>query len=198
MLGLGCGVALLWPATRLSQEPPEGGLSGVLSSVLMDLIVVQVPVQAVLLPLVVLARWPLGVVLTLGLHALAWGVLVGAILSAALARIRWRGKPDGDHAWVWMLVFFAMVLAAPMGEIVILGAGATGRSLDQPSLVEWWWLMSPATGGLEITRPRPWAGAELALVHEHVVAAAIVLGAGLLAWTGLTIGARVARGRGRA
>ncbi len=198
MLGLGCGVALLWPATRLSQEPPEGGVGGVLGSVLMDLIVVQVPVQAVLLPLVVLARWPLGVVLSLGLNALAWGVLVGALLAAALCRIRWRGKPDGDHAGVWMLVFFAIVLAAPMGEIVVLGAGATGRSLDQPSMVEWWWLMSPATSGLEITRPRPWAGAEVALVPEHVTAAAIVLGTGLAAWSALLIGARVAHRRGRA
>jgi len=187
LLGLGTGVALLWPATRLSQEPPEGGLGGAASAMLKDFVVVQVPVQAVLLPLVVLARWPLGVVLTLGLFALAWGVMVSMILTFGVSRLRWRGNPAGEPAWAWMLGFFAIVLAAPLGEIMILGAGATGRSLDQPSMVEWWWLMSPATSGLEITRPRPWVGAEVALVPAHLIAAGIILGAGLLGWSAIAV-----------
>ncbi len=187
MLALGCGVALLWPATRLSQQPPEGGVRGSASSLLMDLVVVQVPVQAVVLPLVALARWPLGVVLSLAFQSFAWSLLIAGVLAVALSRVRHAGRPAGDRAWVWMLGFFAIVFAAPMGEIVILGAGATGRSLEEPALVEWWWLMSPATAGLEITRPRPWVGAELAFLPEHIVAALIVLVAGGLVWAGLAM-----------
>ena len=185
MLALGCGIALLWPATRLSQAPPEGGVRGAAGSMLMDLVVVQVPVQAVVLPLAALARWPLGVVLSLALQSFAWSFLVAGLLALALSRLKNSGRLKGDHAWVWMLGFFAIVFAAPMGEIVVLGAGATGRSLEQPALVEWWWLMSPATAGLEITRPRPWVGAELAFLPEHLAAACIVLAAGALVWTGV-------------
>lgn len=190
MLGLGSGVALLWPATRLSQEPPEGGLGGAASAMLKDLVVVQVPVQAVLLPLVVLARWPLGVVLTLGLQALAWGVLISAVLAWGVSRLRWKEHPTGERPWAWMLGFFTLVLAAPLGEIMILGAGSTGRSLDQPSMVEWWWLLSPATSGLEITRPRPWVGAEMAFVPEHLIATGFVLGIGLLGWFAIALSVR--------
>jgi hypothetical protein len=195
LLVLGAGVALLWPATRLSQVPPEGGLAGAAKAMVQDFIVVQVPVQAVLLPLVVLARWPTGVVLALSAHALAWGLLVGALLAVGISRLRAERTAAGDRPWVWMLVFFTIVLAAPLAEIIILGAGATGEALAQPSMIEWWWLGSPATAGLEITRPRPWAGAAASITPSHIIVAAIVGGVGLCVWgaIGLAVVARKVR-----
>lgn len=188
LLVLGTGIALLWPATRLSQEPPEGSLAGAASGTLKDMVVVQVPVQAVLLPLVLLARWPLGVVFALSMHALAWTVLVGGVLSLALSRLRQERAAPGDRPWIWMLVFFFMVLAAPLAEIVVLGAGATGSALDAPSSIEWWWLASPATAGLEITRPRPWAGSAAVAEPAHLLVAAVVGGIGLGMWGVLGLG----------
>jgi hypothetical protein len=194
MLVLGTGIALLWPATRLSQEPPEGGLGGSAMGTLKDIVVVQIPVQAVLFPLVLLARWPLGVVLALSAHAMAWSLLVGGLIALALSRLRHDATEPGDRPWVWMLVFFTIVLAAPMAEIVLLGAGATGSALDVPSSIEWWWLGSPATAGLEITRPRPWAGAAAIAEPAHLLSAGLVGLAGLVLWVGIGLGV-VARQR---
>jgi len=171
------GATLLWPMTRLSQLPPEERPVG---SVLKDLVVVLLPVQALIWPhaLGMLSGWPLGVVAAIALCIGAWACVGGGVLAVAYVTM----KPDagaGVRA-VWMLVFVALVIGPPVwfllgGGYAVTGAGPT---LEPPSGR----MLSPLTAVIEITRDRAWTGrpAQVGGGHWRPLVATLALGGLLL------------------
>lgn len=107
------GMIVLWPMTRLSQASPERNS---LVSTLVDLIVVQVPVQIVIWPLHVLANWPLDIVAAVAAMMGAWGVLTAGVLALALGgrEIRTVRDPRLGGRVVWTVVFVAAIMTAPI------------------------------------------------------------------------------------
>lgn len=111
------GMVLLWPMVRLSQERPRGSP---VAAALADWFVIQLPVQMVVWPLIVLANWPVGTVGALSALFALWGLLVAGVLALAYtfaggpgdesgaAGAAWRGR------WVWMAGLVVLTLAAPV------------------------------------------------------------------------------------
>lgn len=163
------GVALLWPMTRLSQEPPSVRPGRIMRAVGQDLIVLLVPAQAIIWPQLAMAAWPLPVVAALACSLTAWALLIGSLLAMA------QMLAGARRGW-WMLAFVAI---AGLGPLVALGPGGMGhadRSFD------WWWMTSPITTGFELSRDRPWTGAAAAVADGHWRAIAFVGALAAFGW----------------
>jgi hypothetical protein len=125
------GMVLLWPMVRLSQERPRGWP---VASALADWFVVQLPVQMVVWPLIVLANWPVGTVGALSALFALWGLLVAGVLALAYTFAGGPGDESGAESgaagaawrgrWVWMAGMVVLALAAP----VLLAATWTPES----------------------------------------------------------------------
>ena len=149
------GMGVLWPALRLAQAAPRRPLP----SVLKDLVVVLLPVQAIVWPLALsrLAGYPLPVVSAIALGFIAWGGLVGGLMLFAMSSI---GERTPVLRMTWALAFIALLLIGP-----IAGLGTDPR--PDPTAAETVWLLSPATGVLELTRPREASGLPARVLPEH-------------------------------
>lgn len=179
------GIALLWPAFRLSQHPPEHPVRDVLR----DLFVLLVPAQAVIWPhaLRVLADWPLPVLLAIAACFASWALLVGGVIAMANT-----GRAAGRARGLWTLVLLVAVLGAPALGVTL---GITGPArLDAPRPG---WMLSPITAVLEITRDRDDAGTTVPVTTTHwrTLAAVACVGGAMLCLAGAT---RVAPARRRA
>lgn len=148
------GATILWPMTRLSQVSPEKSAVG---STLADLVVVLLPMQMVIWPLTFLARWPTGIVASVGLLLAAWTLLAGGVLALALSGRRVADAGASGLGWrsVWMTAFLALALCAPG----LMLAKSSGASTSDP-IVEvasarpwpaWLPMLSPLTAVTQIT-----------------------------------------------
>lgn len=144
------GVAVLWPMVRLSQQfPRRRNLS-----LLADLVVLLIPVQAVVWPMPLLTHWPLevaaGVVVTIG----SWAFLSAGVLSLAY------GVGESVPRWWWMVGCVAVAIAAPAADLWIrgLGGGPTASMVALWSpLTAVWGLASAPSGLMPVMQSWEWA-----------------------------------------
>lgn len=163
------GMVVLWPMVRLSQVSPRRNS---LVSTLADLVVVQLPVQIVVWPLVVLANWPLDIVMAIAAMMWAWGVLTGGVLALALGGAPIEHPRDGRlfGRAVWMGVLLAILMSGPLASSVLYARGVacpnwltmispitaipalTGKGLIGPSApvsqVQWDAIVATLSGGV--------------------------------------------------
>ena len=129
-----CGLSVLWPMTRLSQMPPERPLR----AMLIDLVALLAPVQAVVWPMPLLTTWTLGIAAGLNLMIASWGLLAGVLVA--------HGSASRSMATRTLLMMGAVFLAgaAPALALFIGSAGS-------PSMPGWWEMLSPITATLALT-----------------------------------------------
>lgn len=127
------GVALLWPALRLSQMFPRERWR----SLLADMAVLLVPVQAVLWPMMLLTHWPAEVVGALSASAASW-----AVLSAGVLALAYGG--GGSHAS--RVIAMTWLLAVALGPLAMLVFWPGGPSMAPG----WLGLASPLTSAYRL------------------------------------------------
>lgn len=71
------GIAILWPTLRLCQSTPRKPAVAALA----DAIVVLVPAQILIWPMVLMLSWPISVVAAIATASLSWGMLAMAAIS---------------------------------------------------------------------------------------------------------------------
>ncbi|MEM9560868.1 MAG: hypothetical protein AAF995_11215 [Planctomycetota bacterium] len=185
LVAIAIGIGVLWPMLRLSQVPPDR--RRVLREVLRDLLVMVPPAAAVVLPqsLPFLANWPIEVILSVVALLAAWSLVAGGLVALGYATARADGT--GRSGTIWMLAVVALVAAGP----IVLGVRAPARDESARPVA----LVSPVSGVMELTRPRPASGSSAAVSGEHwrAIGWVALSGAGLLAG-----GVGLSRGRGSA
>ncbi len=180
---MGAGLCLLWPMLRLSQPLAPRPVG---AAVAKDIAVLITPAQAVLWPqaMFFLAAWPLEVIGACSAILAAWTLLVGAVLSAALAHVGLiessrAGRTAAAPRALWTLAIVALVSAGPLlglGAPAPTGAPGTTRDANLAMLA------SPVTAMLEITSPRPWSGQAAAALPVHWRAVGVTSALAVLAW----------------
>ncbi len=152
-------IVVAWPLLRLSQARPRG--SGC-AATLKDVLIVLVPLQAVLWPQAILARWPVTVIAAVSALMAAWTLMCGGLIALALGPRTQdpEGLPDAEIT----RPDSARGRVAAMTAIIGLGAvgGALAFVLDaalRPAPIvrdpgAWWMMLSPHTGIAELTRDR--------------------------------------------
>lgn len=130
------GMTVLWPMTRLSQATPRG--HPVLSA-LLDLMVVQAPIQIVIWPLTILANWPHDIVFGLSTLLASWGVVTGGVVALGLSGR--RAESFGDRGlWGrggWMIVALLIAFGAVLGQWTFKAVGSPAPA--------WMTMSSPVT-----------------------------------------------------
>lgn len=185
LMAAAAGMVVLWPMVRLSQRRDPRPLAGAVQ----DLVVVQVPVQAIIWPQVMwwLAHWSVSVVLASSLMMLAWGLIVAGLL--ALAQLGPSGDPGrGDErlavpmATRWMAV---MALVAVLG----MAPALTVRSIDPralgdavPRRHEPAMMFSPITAAYELTRTRAWMGVPPRITRSEWIGIGATFGVAGVIW----------------
>lgn len=112
------GLAVLWPMVRLSQVFPSRGARSLLG----DMAVLMLPVQALLWPMPLLTHWRFEVVAALALLLVSWMMLVSGVLMLAYAgggHGAGAGRTSVASRTGWMLLVIA--LAAVPGLVGALG-----------------------------------------------------------------------------
>ncbi len=107
------GVCALWPMVRLSQAGPASPVGAALA----DLLVLVVPAQGVLWPMVWLAKWPWTIGAGLATLIVSWGALVGSVVAAGSAR------DDPGARTAWMLLVLAATAGAPAALALAIWVG---------------------------------------------------------------------------
>lgn len=181
---LAIGVMIFWPLLRLSQTSPDEGAP---IAVLKDLAIVLIPLQAVVWPQMVLARWTPDIVLATALAMIAWAFLVGGVLAMGIRSDRtWRSS--------WMALIVAMVLG---GATISVLAGQSPPDLLRPrNAVAAPVLVLASGAGLvaDISADRSWSGGWALALPEHWRAIWSTFAVGSLVWV---VAALVARGERR-
>ena len=156
------GAVLLWPMMRLSQLVPRERR---VVSVLKDLVVVLLPVQALVWPhaLGMLSGWPLSVVAGVALCIAAWACVSAGVL--AVAYVTMPTNPSAGVRLAWMLTLLLIVGGVPLWLLLSGGYTLTEAppSLD-PARGR---MLSPLTSIVEITRDRAWSGRSAKIGAGH-------------------------------
>jgi len=176
------GITVLWPMVRLSQVAPQHPVRAAVG----DLVVMLPPAYALILPQAFwfLSDWPIAVVLAVAGAFTVWGVLVGGVLALALATVRQVGRVS------WMLVILAVTLGAP----VLLGVGLVGSPARATNADPTpWWMASPVTAVLDITRPRDATGRSARVAARHWRELGATAAVGGIAWILAGVAAGFAR-----
>ncbi|MGH7244521.1 MAG: hypothetical protein ACREJD_14005 [Phycisphaerales bacterium] len=154
---LAIGVMIFWPLMRLNQAAPEDGAP---IAVLKDLAIVLIPLQAVVWPQMVLARWTPDVVLATSLAMIAWAFLIGGLLAIGTRSNRtWRSA--------WMATIVALVIG---GASISILAGQVSPDLLRPRHADAAPALVLASGaGLvaDISADRSWSGSWALAMPEH-------------------------------
>jgi hypothetical protein len=129
-----CGLCVLWPMVRVSQAPPVRPVR----AMLVDLVAMLAPVQAVVWPMPLLTTWTLSIAAGLNLMIASWALLAGVIVAHGSASRSMVTRT------LLMLVAVALVGAAP-------GLGLYLGSVGSRALPGWWEMLSPITATLELT-----------------------------------------------
>lgn len=144
------GLTLLWPMLRLSQEPPRR----VTPSLLGDLLVLTLPVQAALWPMPLLTHWPISIVAAIAGASLSWTIFAAGLLAIAL-----RGG-SARARWIAMACMIGVVSAFPMirftAPAIISDDAWWWARLGSPATIVW--ALTDAPGSLKpMMRPAEWA-----------------------------------------
>jgi hypothetical protein len=174
MVCIAAGIVIVWPLIRLSQHRDEQPIGGMVH----DLIVLLVPVQAVVWPQTMwwLARWPLEIVAALALEFTAWSLVIGGVLVMAYASERPRCAASSRADLLRRSGWMAALVVLALGPGVAAAAGG-----DAP--VRWWWMLSPITGVLELTRDRSWSGISNVIYPGHWRMIGVTAAAAIPLWT---------------
>lgn len=166
MLFVMVGLAVLWPVLRLSQRPHR---ESPVSDVARDLGVMCIPAFVIVWPQIILAGWPIAVVLAVCAVLLVWGVTSGIIL------LWWHRYSRGGWAGRAIAVLAVTLLSGgiPLG-LLLLG----GLDLSRPgpeAMTGWMW--SPHTAVWEVLRARVFSGqpALVGVSHWRILGAQAVL-----------------------
>lgn len=169
---LAVGVMVFWPLMRLSQAAPDEGAP---IAVLKDLAIVLIPLQAVVWPQMVLARWNPDIVLATSLAMTGWGFLIGGLLAMGTrSNVTWRSA--------WMAVILTLVIG---GAVISILAGQTPPDLLRPLRPEAAPVLVLASGaGLvaDISADRSWSGSWALALPEHWRAIWCTFAAGAAVW----------------
>jgi hypothetical protein len=144
------GVAVLWPMVRLSQQFPKRRHL----SLLADLVVLLIPVQAVVWPMPLLTHWPLDVTAAVVVSIASWALLSAGVLAFAY------GAGSAVPRWCLMIGCVAVAIAAPAADLWIrgLGGGPTASivALWSP-LTAVWGVTSAPSGLMPVMQRWEWA-----------------------------------------
>jgi len=169
---LAIGVMVFWPLIRLSQAAPDESAP---VSVLKDLAIVLIPLQAVVWPQMVLARWTPDIVLATSLAMIAWAFLIGGLLAMGTRSNRtWRSA--------WMAAIVALVVG---GATISILAGQVSPDLLRPRHADAAPALVLASGaGLvaDISADRSWSGSWALAMPEHWRAIWCTFAAAAIAW----------------
>ena len=169
---VGVGIAILWPTMRLCQSfPAEGGVR----SVAKDLIVILLPSTAVVLPMSIMAAWPLFVALGLASATVAWTLCVGAVLAVALS----PGSSTRSEGGAGRRALFAGLFALAMGLPAVLAWSRPELDSRAADLVS---CMALPGMLVEIARDRHWSGQAASVLFEHWVAILVISVFAVSAW----------------
>lgn len=169
---VGVGVAFLWPLIRLSQAyPDEGGLR----STAKDLVVILMPATAVVLPMALMAAWPLDVALGLASATLVWTLLIGAVLGFALSAAPGVRSEGGQIRRMLWTSFFAGTMGLP-ALMSWTKPELDSRAADL--------IACCALPGflVELCRDRHWSGQAATVLFEHWLAILMTGVFALSAW----------------
>ncbi|MEM1071237.1 MAG: hypothetical protein AAGH71_00250 [Planctomycetota bacterium] len=183
MTVISAGVVLVWPMVRLSQRSPERPAR----SVLRDMGVLLVPVQAFYWPQLLLTQWGADAVGGAMLVLVAWLMVVGAVLVVAARTVPTESWAYADPAGgervlvrvLWMLVILVLPLIGPW-----LWRSAGHGSADLLALA------SPLTAHWEMLRDRVWTGSRTGLTAEHWRMVLLSLIVGTAVWVLVLLGVR--------
>lgn len=180
LLSAAVGATVIWPMVRLCQEAPAERRW---SHVWADVAVIMLPFQAVLWPQVLLAQWSGAVVLAVDLLLGAWVVLMGVLVLAGWERRGWwRALP--------LALGILLLGAGPLVGMASRAVGSSGSGLGD------WWMSSPFTGILELTRVEQ-TEARRGIVDEREWALIGLTWVGAIVSWGLARLAGIGRSRGR-
>lgn len=152
LLMIAIGATVLWPMARLSQLLPTGN---VVKATLADLLIVALPIQVIVWPLIFLAGWPMQTIVGLAVLMVVWPALMGGLIALAQAIAR-RTGPEGVFSVVAPACFMTVALAGVLVGPVMIGL-ARRQSLDPTRATPW--LFSPLThifrlAGMGLNTPR--------------------------------------------
>ncbi len=164
------GAWLLWPMMRLSQAAP---LRGPVRSVLLDWLVINLPLQAVIWTqcFSFMAGWPVAAGLAMTFAFAGWSLLASGVLCTVYAGEIVAGRTG--MRWPYMLVLTVMALAGPLAHVLLAGTIAVGDPSPPPLL-----LASPLGLVLDLSADRSWTGVAVAAEPGHFVSAALAAVAG--------------------
>ncbi len=129
---LAIGACVLWPMVRLSQQFPRRPIR----SVLVDLLIVIIPVQAVLWPMPMLTRWSWEINGAIASNLVAWSTLAAALLALGYTVNGHLARAFSTGACL------AAIIAAPAALVLT----------NAPRIVLW---LSPLTSVFQITSAPP-------------------------------------------
>lgn len=134
------GVALLWPMVRLSQQFPKRANR----SLLADLVVLLIPVQAVVWPMGLLTHWSIEITGAMAASISAWALMSAGFLACAFSR------GNSPPRWQWMSLMALIALASP--AVLVLWPGTISpvvrAMLMQGSPLTVGWALTSAPSGL--------------------------------------------------
>ncbi|MFO0860791.1 MAG: hypothetical protein U0570_09570 [Phycisphaerales bacterium] len=180
VITLAVGVLVFWPLIRLSQVTPD---EGPLLAVIKDLAIVLIPLQAVVWPQMVLARWTPDIVLAAAAAMSVWAVLLGAIVAMGI-------RSDTTWRTAWMGLVLALSFGGP---VIAILAGRVNADLLRPPQPGAAHVLVLASGiGLvaDISADRAWSGSWALATVEHWRAIWGALACALVLWV---VAARVCR-----
>ncbi|MBC7771825.1 MAG: hypothetical protein H7210_04980 [Pyrinomonadaceae bacterium] len=153
LLMIAIGATVLWPMARLSQLLPSGN---VVKATLADLVIVALPIQVIVWPLVFLAAWPFQAVFGIAVLMFVWPALMGGLIALAQVMIR-RAGPESVFALIAPAFFMALSVAGVLAGPVMIGVQRV-QSVDPTRATVW--LFSPLThifrlAGIGLSTPRP-------------------------------------------
>jgi hypothetical protein len=137
LIAIAIGATVLWPMVRLCQASPRGSVP---AHILADVLVVLLPVQFVLWPLIILAGWPAAIVAGVAAQLFAWVAMSGGFLAIGLSGT--HAEAPGDPRLLaragWMAAILLVVGAGPLMALIY--------GLGHRAAPEWLSMMSPLTG----------------------------------------------------
>lgn len=171
------GVAVLWPCVRLSQATPRNPAAASIA----DALVVLIPAQTLIWPMVLLLAWPWTVVAFIAALTAAWSCVSMGVCA-------WGVTNTQAHIARRMHAIAAALAAALAAGLV--GVVWTTLTADQPP--QWVWAWCPLTAVWAATEPQSML-APLTIDRMMWAGAAVPAALGLGLWAAVALHATTNR-----